>query len=439
MSDRIRTIRRKKGAKKPESEEQQAEQAESAQAEEAVSAKPPAPTPKPKPTGPRIDAAALEAEAKALDADAMAELMSGGAPRDPEPGQQVEGTIASITDATVFVNIGAKSEGTIDRATLSDPDSLQVGDTISAFVVRVSSQGVRLAEKLSGAGSREMLEEAFRGRIPVEGLVEGRNPGGFNVTLSGVKAFCPTSQIARRAGDDLDVYVGQTLVFLITEFKERDVVVSRRAHEETQAAEQAVQVWDKLKVGDVQDGTVATVQDFGVFIELGGVQGLLHKSELGQGSDVKLPAVGDVLTVRVKSIDRAKERISLGLKDEPTGPWATVGTDFIEGESYTGTVSRIMDFGAFVKLAEGLEGLVHISQLAHHRVDHPSSVVKQGQEVKVRIIEIDEARKRIGLSMRDDSGDGRGAWKQHQRDQKSNKKGQSLGTFADLLGDLKLS
>ena len=283
------------------------------------------------------------------------------------------------SDSTVFVNIGAKSEGTIDRSTMADPDSLGWRRRV-CFVVRRS--GIRLAEKLSGAGSREMLEEAFRGRIPVEGTVEGRNPGGFNVMLSGVKAFCPTSQIARRAGDDLDAYVGQTLVFLITEFKERDVVVSHRAHQEAQAAEEATQVWDTLKVGDIKDGAVATVQDFGVFIELGGVQGLLHKSELGQGADVTLPAVGDVVTVRVKSIDRAKERISLGLKDDPTGPWAAVGTDFVEGESYTGTVSRIMDFGAFVKLAEGLEGLVHISQLAHHRVDHPSSVVKPGQEVK---------------------------------------------------------
>ena len=438
MSDRIRTIRRKKGAAKPDSSQPAAESSPETSPDEAVQEAAPARKLKTRPTGPRVDAAALEAEAKALDASAMAALMSGGVPRDPEPGQQVDGTVASISDSTVFVNIGAKSEGAIDRSTMADPDSLQVGDAVSAFVVRVGSQGIRLAEKLSGAGSREMLEEAFRGRIPVEGTVEGRNPGGFNVMLSGVKAFCPTSQIARLAGDDLDAYVGQTLVFLITEFKERDVVVSHRAHQEAQAAEEATQVWDTLKVGDIRDGAVATVQDFGVFIELGGVQGLLHKSELGQGADVTLPAVGDVVTVRVKSIDRAKERISPGLKDEPTGPWAAVGTDFVEGESYTGTVSRIMDFGAFVKLAEGLEGLVHISQLAHHRVDHPSSVVKQGQEVKVRIMEIDEERKRIGLSMRDDSGDGRSAWKKHQRDQKS-KKGQSLGTFADLLGDLKLS
>ena len=434
MSDRIRTIRRKKGSKPSEPAEQNAE----VTADEPSTPKATAAGPKAKPDGPRIDAEALEAEAKALDSEAMAALMSGGVPRDPEPGQQVEGTVASISTSTVFVNIGAKSEGTIDRSTMADAEALQVGDTISAYVVRVSSQGIKLAEKLSTAGSREMLEEAYRGRIPVEGLVEGRNPGGFNVMLSGVKAFCPASQIARRSGDDLDVFVGQTLAFLITEFKERDVVVSHRAYEEAQAAEEATQVWDKLKVGDTKEGTVATVQDFGVFVELGGVQGLLHKSELGQGTDVTLPAVGDTVSVRVKSIDRAKERISLGLKDEPSGSWSSVGSDFVEGDSYTGTVSRIMDFGAFVKLAEGLEGLVHISQMAHHRVDHPSAVVKQGQEVKVRILEIDEERKRIGLSMRDDAGDGRSAWKKHQRNQKS-QKSQSLGTFADLLGDLKLS
>jgi small subunit ribosomal protein S1 len=434
MSDRIRTIRRKKGEKKPESTDQQVE----VEAQQSESPTTPTPKPKPKATGPRIDAAALEAEAKALDAEAMAALMAGGAPKDPEPGQQVEGTVASISDSAVFVNIGAKSEGTIDRSTLADPDGLTVGDTISAFVVRVSSQGIKLAEKLSTAGSREMLEEAYRGRIPVEGVIEGRNPGGFNVMLSGTKAFCPASQIGKHAGEELDDLIGQTMVFVITEFKERDVVVSHRAHQEAQLAEEASQVWDKLKVGDIKEGAVVTIQDFGVFVELGGVQGLLHKSELGQGADVELPSVGDSVTVRVKSIDRAKERISLGLKDEPTGPWAAVGTDFVEGEAYTGTVSRIMDFGAFVKLAEGLEGLVHISQLAHHRVDHPSSVVRQGQEVKVRILDIDEERKRIGLSMRDDAGDGRNAWKKHQRNQDS-KKSQSLGTFADLLGDLKLS
>jgi small subunit ribosomal protein S1 len=437
MSDRIRTIRRKKDDK-PEAEAD-ASQMDSAadQTEDPTAAPPAVPMPKAhRPEGPRIDAAALEAEAKALDADAMASLMEGAGPTDPEPGHQVEGVVASITKTTVYLNIGAKSEGTIERDSLSEDEDLTVGDTLSAFVVSVGAHGIKLAAKRSGAGTREMLEEAFRGRFPIEGVVEGRNPGGFNVMLSGIKAFCPASQIARFPSDDLDSFVGQTLVFLITEFKERDVVVSHRAYEEGQAADEAAKTLDTLTEGDIKEGTVVSVQDFGVFVELGGVQGLLHKSELGQGAEVELPAKGDVLTVRVKSIDRAKDRISLVLKDQAAGPWATVGTDFIEGEAYTGTITRIMDFGAFVKLAEGLEGLVHISQMAEHRVDHPRSVVKAGQEVKVHILEIDMDRKRIGLSMKGDGGDGRAAWGKHQRIQGDKK--QSLGTFADLLGDFKI-
>jgi len=435
MSDRIRTIRRKKGEKKPEKTVETLAATEAQPAEVA----PKKPKQKKKvPTGPRIDATALAEEANALGVDAMASLMSGAAPKDPEPGQQVSGTVASITKTTVFVNIGAKSEGVIDKDSLSHSDTLKVGDAISVFVVSAGARGIKLAEKLSGAGTKEMLEEAFRGKIPVEGVVESRNPGGFNVLISGVKAFCPASQIERHPHDDLDDYVGQKRVFIISEFKERDVVVSHRAFQESQAAEDAEKAWEQLKEGDVKEGTVVSVQDFGVFVELGGVQGLLHKSELGQGSDTPLPAKGEVLSVRIKTIDKAKDRISLGLQDQASGAWADIGNQFIEGEEYTGTVTRLMDFGAFVKLADGVEGMVHVSQMAEHRVDHPRSVVRSGQEVKVRVIEIDEDRKRIGLSMKKDGGDGRNTWKKHQRDQ-AKKQNQSLGTFADLLGDLKLS
>ena len=181
MSERIRTIRRKKGEKKPENTAP-----EVAQTSPESSDTKPAPAPKKvqKPRGPRIDAAALAAEASALDADDMASLMSGSVPTDPEPGQQVTGTVASITDSVVFVNIGAKSEGSIDKDALSDADALKVGDTLSAFVLSVGVRGIKLAEKLSGSGSREMLEEAYRGKIPVEGIIDSRNPGGFNVQVS---------------------------------------------------------------------------------------------------------------------------------------------------------------------------------------------------------------------------------------------------------------
>lgn len=437
MADRIRTIRRKKGEKKqPDPVAVQA--AEPSEASDTT----PAPTPPPKKVkkdGPRIDAAALEAEAKALGPDAMANLMSAAVPHDPDPGQQVSGVVASVTSDTVYVNIGAKSEGMMPRLGMANSDTVSEGDSITAFVVSVTARGIQLAEKQSVGGSREALEEAFRKRVPVEGRVTGRNPGGFTVDVAGVQAFCPASQIARRPDPDPDSYVGQTLLLLITECKERDLVVSAKAFEEVEAAEDAATAWDTLKEGDTKEGTVVNASDFGVFIDIGGVEGLLHKSELGHGNDLEMPAKGEKIVVRVKTMDRAKERISLSLKDPASGPWASVGTDFVEGEKYNGTVSRVADFGAFVSLAEGLEGLVHVSQLSDHRVDHPRSVVKVGQTVEVEIVEIDAERKRIGLSMKKNAGDGRNDWKRHQNKQKKNAKSQSLGTFADLLGDLKLS
>ena len=437
MADRIRTIRRKKGEKKqPDPVTVQAtEPSESSDA----TPEPPPPPKKVKKEGPRIDAAALEAEAKALGPDAMANLMSAAVPHDPDPGQQVSGVVASVTSDTVYVNIGAKSEGMMPRLGMANSDTVSEGDSITAFVVSINARGIQLAEKQSVGGSREALEEAFRKRVPVEGRVTGRNPGGFTVDVAGVQAFCPASQIARRPDPDPDSYVGQTLLLLITECKERDLVVSAKAFEEVEAAEDAATAWDTLKEGDIKEGTVVNASDFGVFIDIGGVEGLLHKSELGHGNDVEMPAKGEKIVVRIKTMDRAKERISLSLKDPAAGPWASVGTDFVEGEKYSGTVSRVADFGAFVSLAEGLEGLVHVSQLSDHRVDHPRSVVKVGQTVEVEIVEIDAERKRIGLSMKKNAGDGRNDWKRHQNKQQKNAKSQSLGTFADLLGDLKLS
>ena len=434
MSERIRTIRRRKGDKKTTPEI--AQEAAGSPSVPDQENRPKAPPKKKLPAGPKMDAKALQEEAEALGPDAMAKLMDGTIPTDPEPGQQVEGTVASITASTVFVNIGAKSEATIDRSAMSDTEALQVGDSIAGFVVSADHRGIRLAQRLSGPGVREMLEEAHEKRIPVEGRVVSRNPGGFTVDVAGIQAFCPASQLSSAPGDDPDSYLGQTLTFIVTECKERDVVVSHRAIQEAERAEAASKAWDDLKVGDVKEGPVMGTQDFGVFVDLGGVQGLLHKTEFGQGAQVELPEMGTVMQVRIKSIDRAKNRISLGLNADESGPWATVGTDFIEGEKYPGKVTRIVDYGAFIQLAPGLEGMVHISEMADHRVDHPRSIVKTGQEVQARILEIDAERKRIGLSLKSGSGDGRQEWSRHKK--KSSGK-QSLGTFADLLGDLKLN
>ena len=438
MADRIRTIRRKKGEKPAEKPAMDAATGSEPASKRQPPAVPTAPASKAEP-GPRIDAAALEAEAKALGPDAMASLMSGASPSDPDPGQQVTGVVASVTADTVYVNIGAKSEAMLNRSAMANPDTIQEGDAVTAFVVTVGSSGIQLAERRSAGGSREMLEEAHQKRIPVEGRVLSRNPGGFTIDVSGVQAFCPASQIARRPDPNPDSYVGETLLMFITECKERDVVVSAKAYEELEAAEDAANAWTTLSEGDTKEGTVVNVSDFGVFVDIGGVEGLLHKSEIGHGADVEMPGKGETLVVRIKSMDRSKERISLSLNDSASGPWASVGTDFVEGEKYTGTVSRVVDFGAFVTLAEGLEGLVHVSQLSDHRVDHPRSVVKVGQSVEVEVVEIDAERKRIGLTMKKDGGDGRNDWNRHKNAQNKSSKSQSLGTFADLLGDLKLN
>jgi small subunit ribosomal protein S1 len=392
----------------------------------------PEPEPEPEPVL-RLDAKALEEEIADLGPDAMAKLMAEAPPAEPEPGSQVEGRVARVATHGVFVDIGAKSEAVMDRSDFKDPDAVKVGDTVKAYVLSADHRGIKLAHQLSGAGAREMLAEAHAAGIPVQGRVESRNPGGFTIKLSGTSAFCPISQIARIPSDDLDSYLGQTLSFKISEYKGRDLVVSRRAIEDEEAAEEAAKTWGLLKPGDERDGIVSGIQDFGIFVDIGGLQGLVHKSELGWDDGEEPPARGAKVQVKVISVDPDKERLSLTMKVAGSGPWARMGTEFVVGGTYEGTVTKLAEFGAFVKLAAGLEGLVHISEMADHRVDHPRSVAKKGQTVKVRILEIDRERDRIGLSMKDGEDS---SWRENAS--KSSGKGESMGTLADLLGGLKL-
>jgi small subunit ribosomal protein S1 len=432
LSPRIRTIRRKKGG-----------EAEAAATPLPIGSPPPAapePAPEPEAAPPapepealRFDAQALEAEIAELGPDAMAKLMAGAAPTAPEPGVQIEGVVARVTSHGVFVDIGAKSEAVMDRSDFDEPDAVKLGDKVKAYVLSADGRGIKLAKQLSGAGAREMLAEAHASGIPVQGTVMSRNPGGFSVKISGTDAFCPVSQIARIPEQDLDSYLGLTLSFVITEYKGRDLVVSHRSIEEEEAAEAAAEAWTTLKPGDERDGVVSGVQDFGIFVDIGGLQGLVHKSELGWDDGVEPPDRGTKVQVKIISIDAETQRLSLTMKMPGMGPWARVGTEFVEGGSYEGTVTRLTDFGAFVQLAPGLEGLVHISELSEHHVDHPRSVVKKGQQVKVRILEVDRERDRIGLSMKD-GGDG--GWRKSTA--QAAKKGGSMGTLGDLFGNIKL-
>jgi len=434
ITPRARTIRRrKKGEAAPEAPVLDTSAPPPPPPAVAATAPVPADAPEPAAPAPRLDAQALEDEIAELGPDAMAQLMGASAPTDPEPGSRIEGRVARIASHGVFVDIGAKSEAVMDRGDFEDPDAIKPGDMVTAFVVSADGRGIKLAKQLSGAGAREMLGEAHASGIPVQGKVISRNPGGFSVKISGANAFCPISQIARIPSEDLDSYLGQTLSFKITEYKGRDLVVSHREIEEAEAAEEAAKTWGLLKPGDERDGIISGVQDFGIFVDIGGLQGLVHKSELGWDDGEEPPSRGTKVQVKVLSVDPEKERLSLTMKTSGSGPWARMGTEFVEGGTYDGTVTKIAEFGAFVKLAAGLEGLVHISEMADHRIDHPRSVVKQGQAVKVRILEIDRERDRIGLSMKEGSDE---SWRQTAS--KGQSKGGSMGTLGDLLGNLKL-
>jgi small subunit ribosomal protein S1 len=264
-----------------------------------------------------------------------------------------------------------------------------------------------LSRKLAkGVRDRELLQEAARSRIPVEGRVIERNKGGFTVEVAGLRAFCPISQIELRFCDNPDVHLGQRYSFLITKYemegRRPDVVVSRKALLQAEADRLAEELRKTLKEGDVVSGTVVNIRDFGAFVDLGGLEGLLPISELshsrvGKVSDVL--SVGEEVHVQVVSFDRAKDRISLSLKRLEADPWDEAMRDFPQGTRLMARVVRLQPFGAFVELTPGLDGLIHVSNMnAPERVQHPRDLLKEGQEVQVEVLSVDPEKRRIALA-----------------------------------------
>ena len=287
------------------------------------------------------------------------------------------------------MDLGGKSEGQLDRAELPEAEA---GATVEAFVVSAGEHGVVLTMKLTGNAAAEHLASAAESGLPVEGRVEGRNPGGFDVRVGPVRAFCPTSHITRLRGIDLDGFVGQVLSFKVLEAGDR-VVVSRRALMEEEAAAKAEELWKTLAEGDQLRGTVTSVQPFGFFVDVGGVEGLVPRSEIGWGHvDDPRKAVkpGQAVEVAVLKADRTSRKLTLSAKALEDDPWNAVGTAFVEGGVYQGTVTNVNDFGAFVALAPGLEGLVHVSKLA-------GASASKGNPLDVRLLQIDYERRRLSL------------------------------------------
>jgi small subunit ribosomal protein S1 len=332
-------------------------------------------------------------------------------PKRFEKGQHLEGRIVGIGQEVAFVDVGGKGEATIDLAELKDADGsleVAVGDRIQAVVVSTSG-GLTLSRRLArGAATARQLEDAFHSGLPVEGKVESEVKGGYEIRIAGQRAFCPFSQIdIRRTDADAPVsHIGHVYQFRIIEYKDngRTIVVSRRALLEEEQRAQAEEVRKSIVAGAVMTGRVASVREFGAFVDLGaGVQGLLHVSEMGWSrvpDPSQMVKPGDEITVRVLRVDDQGQKISLGLKQLTADPWLAVQQEYEVGQVRTGRITRLAEFGAFVELEPGIEALAHASTFDPSGRPHGwSSQITVGMTASFEILSIDLDRKRIGVAL----------------------------------------
>ena len=347
-----------------------------------------------------------------LEDGSFAELFEQDGKQDKrwlEPGQKLTGKVLKIGNEWIFMDTGQKGEGVIERKEFLDSDgnvTVAEGDSITAYFLSSSHGEMRFTTKLGGSVSGStQLEQAWQAGVPVEGLIEKEIKGGYEIKLGTSRAFCPYSQIALRRVENPEALIGTRLAFRISEYAEngRNIVVSRRALLEEEQRQLKEDAQAGISEGMSVVGTVTSLQDYGAFVDIGGIEGLLPISEIGWSrvKDVRdVLAVGQQLTVRVKAIDKEKERISLSLKDTLADPWELVPTKFPEGSFHTGTVARLDTFGAFVTLGDGVDGLLHISKLGSgKRINHPREVVKEGEQIEVKIESIDSASRRISLAL----------------------------------------
>ncbi len=347
------------------------------------------------------------------------EAYSDGMSEDLSVGDRITGKIIAIEKESVFLDTGSKVDGVVDRMELLDDNGelpFAMGDEIELYVVAANESEIRLSKAMSGAGGFDMLRDAYESRIPVEGTVTESVKGGFAVEIMKKRTFCPISQIDTRYVETPDEYVGQTFSFLIKRFEEkgRNIVISRRDLLEQEQAEARKEFFKTLKIGDDLEGTVTKLMPFGAFVELvPGVEGLVHISELGW-SRVENPeqAVKNGERVRVKLLKMAPGegnkpgKISLSIKQTSGNPWDTVTDTVQNGAKLSGRVTRIMPFGAFVEIAPGIEGLIHISEMSYtKRIHTPDEVVQPGQTVFVVVKAVDGENRRVSLSLRDAEGD----------------------------------
>jgi len=324
-------------------------------------------------------------------------------------GEIVKATVLRKTDSTVILDVGFKSEGAVSLEEFREPESLQPGDEVEVFLESLEDQeGVVVLSKKKADFLRvwEKIKEAYDNDRPVPGVLTRRIKGGVTVDLMGVDAFLPGSQIALRRVPNVDELIGQTFEFKLLKLnkRRRNIVVSRRVLLEDERAAKREELKKVLEVGQVRTGVVKNITDFGAFIDLGGMDGLLHITDMSWGRvghPSEVCEIGQEVEVKVLDIDWDRERISLGLKQLMAYPWADVASKYPVGSRVKGRVVSITNYGAFVELEKGVEGLVHISEMSWTRnVRHPSQLVSIDEEIECVVLRVDEEEKKISLGIK---------------------------------------
>ena len=328
-------------------------------------------------------------------------------------GAKVHGRVVALGDSHAMIDIGGRSEAVVELGPFRADDGsirIAVGDVLDLFVIEAGDQIVLAASlRTEGHAALGELRAAQRSGVPVSGRVTGVNVGGLEVDVSGVRSFCPLSQIELGFCSDPAPYVGKTLEFVVTAVEDGrgGAKLSRRQLLQRAAAEQAKRVLSGLKAGDTLDGTVARLEPFGAFVNLGGVDGLVHVSEIGHARIAHPKDAlreGERVRVRVLQVETAaaggKPRIALSIKATLPDPWIGIATRIEPGARLQGTVVRLADFGAFVTLAAGVDGLVHVSEAALGRVAHVKDVLAVGDRIEVVVLGVDPDKKRIALSVK---------------------------------------
>ncbi|MGA2584464.1 MAG: 30S ribosomal protein S1 [Tepidisphaeraceae bacterium] len=353
-----------------------------------------------------VDAAVATALGDA--ANDITKLVAADEAQDFTPGAIIKGKVSSVIGDDFVVELGLKSEGVLERSEFDEPDNVKIGDEVKVLLEEIEGDTglVKISKrKADRIINWETIMLSKKEGNPVSGKVTKKIKGGLLVDI-GVPVFLPASQVDIRRPGEISDWIGRTIDAVILKIDEerRNIVISRRKMIEQQREELKRKTLDGLTVGEVRKGTVKNIADFGAFIDLGGIDGLLHITDMSWGR-INHPSevikIDQEIEVKVLSIDKEKEKIALGLKQKESSPWENIESRYPVGSVHQAEVVNIMSYGAFCKLQEGVEGLVHISEMSWtKRINHPSEVVTQGQRVKVKVLEINKDKQEISLGMK---------------------------------------